>query len=74
MKNIFKKLTGWIAFAILGAMAGGTVLCLIGIFAGIENLVIAGIFTAITAFAIGGAMANAFMNELQSNAEGGEQT
>ena len=73
MKNIFKKLTGWIALAILGAMAVGTVLCLIGIFAGIENLANAGLFTAITAFAVGGAMAQAFMNELQSNAKGGEE-
>ena len=73
MKNIFKNLTGWIALAILGAMAVGTVLCLLGIFAGIENRANAGLFTAITACAIGGAMVQTFMNELQSNAKGGEE-
>ena len=73
MKKTFKKLTGWVAVAILGAMAVGTVLCLIGIFAELENLANAGLFTAITAFGVAGAMAQTFMNELQSNAEGGEQ-
>lgn len=73
MKKTFKKLTGWIAVAILGDMGAGTVLALIGTFAGAQNLANAGIFAAIAGFGVAGAMADTFMKELQSNAEGGEQ-
>lgn len=73
MKKVFKKMTGWIAVAILGIMGAGTVLALIGMIVGAEILANAGFITAIAAFCVGAAMADVFMKELQSNAEGGDE-
>ena len=73
MKKTFKNIRGWVAVAILGDMGAGTILSMIGTFAGAQNLANAGFFAAIAGFGIAGAMVDVFKNDLQSNAEGGDE-
>lgn len=70
MKKLLKKITGWLAVALVGAGITGTGIFIVGTFLGLEKVAVWGFLAAIGALCTAGACKDLFLNELQSIAEG----
>lgn len=73
MKKFLKKITGWLAVALVGAGIVGTGVFIIGMFFGLTKIAAWGFVAAVGALCTAGACKDLFLNELQSIAEGGEE-